>query len=117
MQLHKESKKYPWSVAILGTACIPLILYLFISYGELLSKSTSYIKAHYPIANIILLITVVPLGFFLTFVFAYAKAEGYISFKREKYTLKNKQKRLWYYIVILAGVLFLLYNIFCIYIY
>ena len=101
-------------LAILGTASIPLSLYLLRSYGELLRKSMVFIKEYYPSVNTILLICLLPLVLITTFVAGYAKSEDYLLYKK---TNNKNFKGIFHYIIILIVLFFLLYNIFNIYVY
>ena len=117
MQSDKNKKKHSMIFAVLCTALIPVCLYILRCYTELVSKSLHYIGGQFPvITNNVLLIGLFPVGIFFIIIYVTAYTDVYTPVT--KITNSLFKKKCWVrYTINFSIILFLLYNLFAVYVY
>ena len=114
---NKENKSRSLLVVILGTLSIPSFIYSLRVYGEVIGKSSSFIRINYHVDGSSWIIFLVPLFLFSAILFSYAKVEDFFLLKVIKYHKKHAILKVVNIFCLVFVLLLFAYNVFCIYVY
>ena len=114
----KQIEQHSWVKTTLGMVCfVGFILFSLFYLDAVLGESTKYILRNYQHLRNVLLVCSLPFLLFSLVVTALATADIYIPFSKGEKILDKKQNKFLYYLVLFFMLLFLSYNLLCLYVY